>query len=415
MKGKTFIALILMTVAQAWATDGYFRHGYGIKYSALGGAGTALSLSPMGVTANPAELAFLSPQYEIDLGLFSPDRQYTITGNPSGYPGTFGLTPGTITSDSKMFLMPSLGAAWSLGSAGTIGAVIFANGGMNTNYPAKTFYDQSSPGTGVDLEQAFVGITYALEFVKNHALGVTPMFAYQRFAAKGLAAFGAFSTDPAHLSGNSFSSSSGFGVRVGYQGKLLPVLSLGASYQTKMSMGKFDQYKGLFAEQGGFDIPANWSVGLAAKATDRLTLAFDVQQILYSGVKSIADPLNPQAFKPLGSDDGTGFGWKDIMIYKFGVMYQASKEWTLMAGYSYCQQPIPESEVLFNILAPGVVQSHITAGVTRQFANSQELTLAFMYAPKTSVTGPNPLEAPGQQTIQISMSQWQIEIGYTIF
>ena len=86
-----------------------------------------------------------------------------------------------------------------------------------------------------------------------------------------------------------------------------------------------------------------------------------------------------------------------------------------MAGYSYCQQPIPESEVLFNILAPGVVQSHITAGVTRQFANSQELTLAFMYAPKTSVTGPNPLEAPGQQTIQISMSQWQIEIGYTIF
>ena len=38
--------------------------------------------------------------------------------------------------------------------------------------------------------------------------------------------------------------------------------------------------------------------------------------------------------------------------------------------------------------------------------------VAFMYAPEGTVTGPNPLEAPNQQTIEIKMSQFQIDIGY---
>jgi hypothetical protein len=35
-----------------------------------------------------------------------------------------------------------------------------------------------------------------------------------------------------------------------------------------------------------------------------------------------------------------------------------------------------------------------------------------MYALDNSVTGANPLEAPNQQTIEIAMKQWQVEIGY---
>ena len=67
---------------------------------------------------------------------------------------------------------------------------------------------------------------------------------------------------------------------------------------------------------------------------------------------------------------------------------------------------------MFNILAPAVIQNHITAGITKQLGNQHEVSLAFMYALDNSVTGPNPLEAPNQQTIEISMQQWQIEVGY---
>ena len=48
-----------------------------------------------------------------------------------------------------------------------------------------------------------------------------------------------------------------------------------------------------------------------------------------------------------------------MTIFKFGIMYKLPEMWTLYGGYSYGQQPIPEAEVLFNILAPGTVeQSH---------------------------------------------------------
>jgi long-chain fatty acid transport protein len=177
-------------------------------------------------------------------------------------------------------------------------------------------------------------------------------------------------------------------------------------------MSEFDRYRGLFAEQGDFDVPATWNAGIAFQATKSLTVAGDVQQIIYSGVPSIANPLTPANFQPLGTDNGTGFGWQDIFILKLGVMYALEKEWTFMAGYSYAQQPIPEDQVLFNILAPGVVQHHITVGATKSFDNASDLTLAIMYAPKVTVSGANALEAPGAQTLEIGMSQWQFEIGY---
>jgi long-chain fatty acid transport protein len=114
----------------------------------------------------------------------------------------------------------------------------------------------------------------------------------------------------------------------------------------------------------------------------------------------------------LGKDDGAGFGWKDILAVKFGVMYSGVNEWDFMAGYSYNENPIPDTEVLFNILAPAVIQNHITAGFTKHLGTQHEISLAFMYALVNSVTGANPLEAPNQQTIEIAMKQWQLEVGY---
>ena len=93
-------------------------------------------------------------------------------------------------------------------------------------------------------------------------------------------------------------------------------------------------------------------------------------------------------------------------------MYELQSAWTLYGGYSYGKQPVPESEVMFNILAPGIIESHITVGFSKSINKSNEVMVSFMYAPENSVLGANPLEVPNQQTIEIKMSQFQIEIGY---
>jgi long-chain fatty acid transport protein len=340
-------------------------------------------------------------------------RNYTITGNPSGFEGTFPLVPGKIESDQTTFFFPTLGGNMKVADNMAIALSIYGNGGMNTDYPTATFYDPTSPGTGVNLEQMFVAGSYAIEFVKNHSLGVSAIFGWQRFAAKGLVAFSGFSSDPANLTGNSFSTSTGFGFKVGYQGQLTEWLRFGAAYQSKLSMSEFDRYAGLFAEKGDFDVPASWTAGVAVMPAKDWNILLDVKQILYSSIKSVGNPFMPNIMESqLGNEEGAGFGWKDVLAVKFGVMYTGVDSWDFMVGYSYNQNPIPESEVMFNILAPAVIQNHITAGFTKHIATHHEVSLAFMYALDNSVTGPNPLEAPNQQTIEIAMKQWQVEIGY---
>ncbi|MGQ9797679.1 MAG: OmpP1/FadL family transporter [Ignavibacterium sp.] len=169
-------------------------------------------------------------------------------------------------------------------------------------------------------------------------------------------------------------------------------------------MSEFGRYAGLFAEKGDFDVLANWVAGIAVSPTKDWTFLLNAKQIIYSGVKSVNNPLllNLQT-SLLGKDNGAGFGRKGITAVKFGVMYKAIENYTLMAGYFYNDNPIKESEVLFNILAPAVIQNHITASVTRKISEDSDLTLAFIYALSNSVKDANPLEIPGQQSIEITM------------
>ena len=193
---------------------------------------------------------------------------------------------------------------------------------------------------------------------------------------------------------------------------LPPDLFIGASYQTKIFMSEFDDYRGLFAEQGDFDIPSNWTVGVAYRVTPALTVLADVQTIYYSEVDSIGNPLLNNLFSSrLGSDTGAGFGWDDMTVFKLGVQWQSSEEWIWRGGFSYGEQPIPSSEVLFNILAPGVIEYHATLGVTKRIGSNHELDFAVMRGFPKEIEGPNPLDP--QQTIKLKMDQWEFSVGYT--
>jgi long-chain fatty acid transport protein len=417
-----FVCMAVFTLGASglYATNGYFSHGYGIRYKGLAGAGVALRLGPLGPATNPAALAGMKKRYDFSLSLFNPNRQYTVTGAPSG-PPFFGLAPGTLESDGKLFVIPSLAANWMLSDNSSIGVSIYGNGGMDTNYDSPTF---GFKPTGVDLSQLFVAPTFAFKAAAKHSFGVTPILAFQRFEANGLKAFGPFSSAPDKLSNNSADPAFGFGARVGYLGEWMDFLSVGASYQTKVKMGEFNDYAGLFAEQGDFDIPANWTVGIGL-GFEQMGLAFDVQQILYSDIKSVGNPMdlrknspalptgapNPN-FQPLGSDNGWGFGWKDMTVVKGGIYFQTSGGWTWRAGYSKGEQPIPRSEVLFNILAPGVIEQHLTLGFTKALGG-KEIDVAIMRAFSKTVRGSNPLEVPGRQTIELKMDQWEFGVGFS--
>jgi len=401
------------------ATDGYFGVGYGAQNKGLAGAGTAWYKNSL-INGNPAGNVFLGQQYNVGFEFFNPNRQYTITGTPSGSPNTMGLTPGTVESGSKLFLEPSLGANWMINNKSSFSATLFGNGGMNTNYKTQTFYDPSSQSTGINLAQMFLGLTYSGKIAEKHSLGVTALVVYQYFSAKGVASFAQMSQAQAKVSGNGTDNSTGLGIKLGYMGQLANGLTLGVNYQPKITMSKFSKYAGLFAEQGNFDIPSNWSAGLAYEFTKEWAVLADYKRINYSGVKSVSNSFNPMtlATAPLGSNNGPGFGWQDINIYKVGVEFSGINGWTLRGGYSHSDQPIPSSQTLFNILAPATIQDHLTLGFSKKIGKTRNsVHAALVYALPASVKGYNPLDYTGNgipnQTINLKMNQLELEFAFT--
>ena len=406
-------ALVVAVAPAALATNGYFLHGIGTASKSMAGATVALPLEALDTDTNPAAGVFVAHGHSFSLALFNPGRQYTVMGNPSGMPQTFGLTPGTVTSRSNYFPMPAVGFNFRPSDGSALTVNFTAHGGMNTDYRTNTFY--GSNHTGVDLAQMFLTTTYSRKITTNQSFGISAVVVEQRFKATGLEAFGAFSSAPSSLTNNGFQWSHGLGVKVGYFAQPLPGFSVGASFSPPVIMSKFDAYSGLFADGGRFNIPASFTAGLAFKIADPLTVTTDYQRIHYSDVGSVGHAFLPNLMNaPLGTAGGAGFGWIDINVYKLGLQWKASDLWTWRGGYSKADQPIRQSEVLFNILAPGVVQQHLTLGFSKGMEHSRgRFNVAAMYAPANTVRGSNPLELPGGQQIELKMHEYELEFGYS--
>ena len=134
-------------------------------------------------------------------------------------------------------------------------------------------------------------------------------------------------------------------------GQLTEHLAVGAAYATKIDMGKFDKYKGLFAEEGGFDIPSNFTVGVAFRPTNHWLLALDYERIYYGDAPSVSNPSTlifncrrsggQASALCLGGSNGAGFGWQNVDVWKFGVQYQLNDQLDAARRLQPHRQPDP--------------------------------------------------------------------------
>jgi long-chain fatty acid transport protein len=411
MKRTLLVVAAALAPLAAQATTGYFQHGYGIKAQGMGGVGIALPQDALAAATNPAGIAWVGDRIDFGATLFMPDRGASITG--SGAPGANGTYDG---NDTSSFLIPDFGYHRAINPSLTFGLAVYGNGGMNTDYKTNPFagFGPNTGPAGVDLMQLFVAPTLAWKS-GNHAFGASLNLAYQRFKAEGIQGFAGFSASSGNVSNRGYDDSTGLGFRLGWTGQVSPTVTLGATYQSKTKMSEFDKYSGLFANQGDFDIPENYGVGIALKATPALTVAADVQQINYSDVQAVgntADCFFAMTCQ-LGATNGPGFGWKDTTVYKIGLAWQMKPGTTLRAGYVTLDQPIPASQTFFNILAPGVVEDHLTLGLTLEMSKTSELSFMYMHAFEKKVNGSGSIPAGfGGGEANLRMSQDSLGVAY---
>lgn len=458
IRNRTILGLgiaLALAASGASATNGYYMHGMGTKNKGQAGAGSADPQEVLIMATNPAGIAFVPESIDAGLAIFSPMREYSTT--PSQAPGAcfapgqclLTIGPNDLTSKNEFFPIPHVAMNWALSESNHVAAAFYARGGMNTKWEGGTVtYDpffgnnpsvtspMTMPGTfgdgtaGVDLMQGFLNLTYAHKFGDKLSLGLSGIIAMQRFEARGLDNFAPFTRTfvasgmtqmPKNLSDNGHDMSYGYGGSVGLHWNLTDQFSLAAAYTSKMSMSEFKDYSDLFAGKGSFDMPSTWTIGIAMRPSEALTLMVDVQDIKYSDTPAVSNGIEglfscpslggPDIEGCLGGRRGAGFGWQDMTVYKFGAAWDYSDTWTWRAGFSITNQPIEKDQMTFNILAPGVMEEHFTVGFTQKQKNGNELNLSFMYAPPVEVKGPQNFD-PTQQ-VRLEMQQIELELSYS--
>lgn len=415
---RVALAMACMAAFPAYATNGYFLPGFGIRSQGMGGVGIAYGRDSLSTAANPANAVNTGMRGDMGMAVFNPERSAKVWDDPTNTAPNF-FTPGgsvSLTSDSKYFLVPEMGFSMPLNEQLHVALAVVGNGGMNTNYPGNPFPGLGIPPTpkdkvfGIDMMQLLVPITAAYKVNETHSFGASLVLAETRFRAYGFDTFKAFpiNKDTNHLTGNGYDYSYGAGVKLGWLGEFMDgKVTLGATYASRTYMTKFDKYRGLFAEQGDFDIPENYGIGIAVKPAKNLVIAADVLRIMYNDIASIGNrgpginpgggvlgippmdtaaalgacPNNPYC---LGNDQGMGFGWNNMTVYKLGVQYGVNNKLQVRAGFNYGKSPIPNDQLTFNIAAPATVEKHYSVGFTYKANENLEVTGTYMYvAPNT--------------------------------
>ena len=460
INGYTALAVVvgLLLAGNAFATNGYFTHGNGTKNKSMAGAGIALPEDAIDVANNPAVAPFVGDQLIFGASVFSPIRKYSTTAsdfNGGCGPGGCAITigPNSIESDSNYFIIPHIAKSWQIDESTAWALAFYGRGGMNTDWKGGTAtFDPDGPGTdfgpmvfpgtygagdaGVDFNQAFLDVAWAKRVNERVSLGIAGVFVAQWFKADGVGSFAPLTetyarsfvetgmpANPTALTNNGHDWAYGAGLKIGLHAALSERVTFGLMYQSKIWMTEFDDYADLFAEQGDMDIPPDLKIGLTFHANQKTALSFDIEHIWYSDIGSVGNPIAnlfrcPTAGRGgtdltscLGGDNGGGFGWEDMTVYKLGLRYIAGEDWTWRLGYSYGEQPIPNTEMSFNILAPGVMEHHFTAGFTLERTTGRQFNMALMYAPDVSVTGPQNFDP--SQDVTFKMYQWELEASYS--
>ena len=209
--------------ASVLATDGYFSHGYGMKAKGTAGVSAARTDDTFGGANNPAQGVFVGDRVDLGIDWFSPVRSVERSG------AAIPPLNGKVESGRENFLIPEFGYNKMVNSNMSVGITVYGNGGMNTAYPQGSFQCPTPTGAfvpgnalcgngklGVDLSQFIIAPNLAYKIAPNHAIGIAPLFGYQRFKIEGVQLFAQFSSSPSNLTNNDYASATGFGVRVGY-------------------------------------------------------------------------------------------------------------------------------------------------------------------------------------------------------
>jgi long-chain fatty acid transport protein len=337
---------------------------------------------------NPAGMADVGDRVDIGVEWARESRRHArVHGNLS----PVGVNGGFHAARTRDFYNADFGINKQLPCNATIGFVLY-----NRNFN-KTTYKNPFPllGTtklGLEYVHETMSTTFAIKVWEKHNFGISLNHMIQRLKVNGIQNFDnpLFSSHPGHVTNREYSYAHGWGYTLGYRGQLCNWLSVGVTFQPRTHMSRFTKYSGFMAQRGRVDIPRKIGAGIAIRFLPCATVAFDYENIQWTRVKALNNPLASNLIvDKLGTSHGSGFGFHDQNYYRLGVDYDLYSDLTIRAGYRHANTPTRRTQTAVNLLLVDTIEDYITLGATYSLPCCQEISIVYAHGFNHKVKGRN--------------------------
>ena len=145
-----------------------------------------------------------------------------------------------------------------------------------------------------------------------------------------------------------------------------------------------------------FQWPATVALGASFQVNDKLMLNADVRRIDWSDVMDafrmtfVADNVATNgAFAGATMNMTMNQNWDDQTVIQIGGQYKPNDTWTIRAGASFSDNPIPDSTL--NPLFPAIIENHFTFGLGYNLSEASEINFSYTKSEGIIQTNSNPL------------------------
>jgi len=374
MKRKLSFILFSLSVSVAFA-GGYRISMQGNKQLAMGHTGVAVVNSAEVLFFNPSGMSFLEKRFNASAGgsfLFSNIKFQNTTHNWEAKSENTG-TPFYAYASYRITDWLSAGLA------------VYAPYGSTVEWD-KDWYG-SHLVNDISLQAIYFQPSIALKLSDNFSIGGGPIFAtggveFNRNISRTM-------TNEQGRRSNVNLDASGvtaWGWTAGFMLNLTEEIRLGLNYRSEMTMEARDgdaKFSDIPAFLGGdatttFDadlpLPAELTVGMSYKITNKLLFAFDYNLVKWSAY----DALNVYFGSGAPATESLNArNYKDSSVYRLGLQYEATDNFTFRIGWYYDESPIREG--YFAPETPRNDSQGYTAGLTYQITPKLGVDLAFLF------------------------------------
>lgn len=378
MKNIGKVVAISAICAMSLEASGYKIPEQSLSAVALGAANVAAVKGADASYYNPANMAWMSSGYHLDLALTYinlPKVKFDGVAAPS-------FSPGTSKSETEHFLLPTGHLVtkeyyenWRFGLS------IVAPGGLSKRW-------DSAPGRGFaqdfTLKIIEVNPTAAYRVNDKFAVGFGLRAIYTDGVVKrdmDLSMYG-LGRDMRDMDGDSID----YGFNLALSFKPVEDITLAATYRSKVDLTVKGNAK---RELPGYNDKANVTIPLpavltlaAAKKFNNTTIEAVYERVFWSKYKNLnfgyADGFNGDNFPK---------NWKDVDTYRLGLTHEYNHKLTLMAGIGIDKNPAPEKTLGFEL--PDSDAMIYSAGFKYKITKDLDIGLAYLMSDKKSRTVKN--------------------------